>query len=410
MDIARVGADNAVKKARRCLGGRFPSRKRRMDLYRHVVRPVLFRCDAERVHHAAIALGRRLGWAGSALRTRYGVVDPRLRTTVCGIDFPNPIGLAAGFDKSGEAVPALAGLGFGFIEIGSVSAEPSAGNPRPRLFRLPADRAIVVHYGLPNDGAALVARRLTNLKLPVPLGVNLVKTNLGHGAAPDTADAIIDDYVRSARQLAPRADYIALNLSCPNTETGRNFFEEKAHIAQCLEALSEVGIARPVFLKVSPLGGARAIETVLEAAEPFPLVSGFIFNLPPVKPAGLVTPRSVWESMPGAVSGRPVEAMMNAAIAELYGRMDRRRYRIIGVGGVFAAEQAYEKIRLGASLVQVLTALVYEGPGVVRRINQGLVHLLARDGFDSVADAVGTGNTETAMKRNAARTPVTVAG
>jgi dihydroorotate dehydrogenase (fumarate)/dihydroorotate dehydrogenase len=371
---------------------------------------MLFRCDAESVHHAAIALGRRLGWAEGALRAWYDVADPRLRTSVCGIDFPNPIGLAAGFDKSGEAVRALAGLGLGFVEIGSVSAEPSTGNPKPRLFRLPADRAIVVHYGLPNDGAAAVTRRLAHVKLSVPLGINLVKTNLGHDAPPDTPDDIIEDYVRSARQLAPRADYLALNLSCPNTETGRNFFEEKAHIARCLAALSGLGIACPVFLKVSPLGGVHAIETVLEAAEPFALVSGFIFNLPSVKPSGLVTPRRVWEAMPGAVSGRPVEATMNAAIAELYRRMDRKRYRIIGVGGVFTAEQAYEKIRLGASLVQILTALVYEGPGVVKRINRGLAHLLARDGFATVADAVGTGNTEPSVRRISARASAALPG
>jgi len=379
-----------------------------MGLYRDVVRPVLFRCDAESVHHAAISLGRHLGWAGSALRARYEVRDRRLATSVCGIDFPNPVGLAAGFDKSGDAVAALAGIGFGFIEIGSVSAEPSAGNPRPRLFRLPADRAIVVHYGLPNDGAEAIAQRLAHVRLPVPLGINLVKTNLGPDAPPDTADAIIDDYVRSARQLAPRADYLALNLSCPNTETGRNFFEEKAHITRCLDALSGLEITCPVFLKVSPLGGVHAMETVLEAAEPFGLVSGFIFNLPPVKPAGLVTPRHVWEAMPGAVSGRPVEAMMNAAIAELYRRMDRKRYRIIGVGGVFTAEQAYEKIRLGASLVQILTALVYEGPGVVRRINRGLAELLARDGFKTVAEAVGTGNAEPGAARTSTRDPIAV--
>jgi dihydroorotate dehydrogenase (fumarate)/dihydroorotate dehydrogenase len=317
------------------------------------------------------------------------------------MDFANPVGLAAGFDKSGTAIRALAGLGFGFVEIGSISAEPSAGNPKPRLFRLPADRATVVHYGLPNDGAVAVAARLAGVRLPVPLGINLVKSNLGIDAPPDSDEAIIDDYVRSARLLAPRADYLTLNLSCPNTETGRNFFEEKARIARCLAALSDVGIACPVFLKVSPLGGVGAIETVLEAAEPYRLVSGFIFNLPSVKPEGMATPRAVWQAMPGAISGKPAAALADAMIAELYRRMDRGRYAIIGAGGVFTAEDAYAKIRLGASLVQVLTALVYEGPAVVRRINRGLARLLARDGFATVGEAVGSGNSQGAARQRA---------
>lgn len=373
-----------------------------MALYRHLVRPLLFRLDAERAHQGAIALGARLGWTAGAMRALTAVDDPRLRTTVAGLDFANPIGLAAGFDKSGTAVAALAGLGFGFLEIGSVSAEPSSGNPKPRLFRLPDDRAIVVHYGLPNDGAATVAARLVGRHLPVPLGINLVKTNRGIDAPPEGAAAIIDDYRRSARRLAPHADYLTLNLSCPNTETGRNFFEEKAHIARCLAALADLGIACPVFLKISPLGGVAAIETALEAAEPFEFVSGFIFNLPSVKPEGLATPRAIWQTMPGAVSGRPAAALADTMIAELYRRMDRRRYAIIGAGGVFAAADAYAKIRLGASLVQLLTALAYEGPGVVRRINLGLASLLARDGFRTVADAVGSGNDARSI-REAAR-------
>ena len=364
-----------------------------MALYRHLVRPLLFRLDAERAHHGAIALGRSVGWAAAPMRALTAVDDPLLKTSVAGLDFPTPIGLAAGFDKSGDAVRALAGLGFGSIEIGSVSADASAGNPKPRLFRLPADRAVVVHYGLPNDGAAAVAARLAGLRLPVPLGINLAKTNRGIDAPPDTDDAIIDDYVRSARLLAPRADYLTLNLSCPNTETGRNFFEERAHIARCLAALNEIGIPCPVFLKISPVGGVAAIETLLEAAEPFSFVGGFIFNLPPdqARQSGDAARRLAGDA--GRDLGQVRRRYCDAMIAELYRRMDSQRYAIIGVGGVFTAEDAYAKIKLGASLVQMLTALIYEGPGVVRRINLGLARLLARDGFGSVAEAVGSANT-----------------
>ena len=364
-----------------------------MAIYEKVVRPLLFRCDAEWIHDRAIGFCRLAGSIGPlrALTARcYKFSDERLASEVAGIRFPNPIGLAAGYDKSGKAVAMMSALGFGFVEIGSVSADPSDGNPRPRLWRLPADRAVCVHYGLPNDGADAVARRLAAKKFPVPLGINIVKTNRGAGAPADCDDAILDDYVRSVSLLKNSGDYLCLNLSCPNTEMGRDFFSIPGKLGRLLSMLSELEIRCPVFLKVSPVGGVAAIEQLLEAVEPFRLVSGFIFNLPPGKPTGLQTPRSVWESMPGAVSGEPSRAPLNGCLRELYRRMDRSRYRIMAAGGVFSPEDAYEKIRLGASLVQLMTGLIYEGPALVQRLNRGLCRLLDRDGFTSVAKAVGT--------------------
>jgi dihydroorotate dehydrogenase (fumarate)/dihydroorotate dehydrogenase len=358
-------------------------------LYRSLVRPLAFRFDAERVHHLAIGLGAKAGWLAPALRAVAAVDEPVLRSRIAGLSFPNPVGLAAGFDKSGTAIEALAGLGFGHVEIGSISVDPSQGNPKPRLFRLPDDRAIVVHYGLPNDGAAAIAQRLAGLRLPVPLGINLVKTNRGLGAPPDSAQQIVSEYVEAARVLAPRADYLMLNLSCPNTEDGRDFFADRSHLDDTLTALGEIELRVPVFLKVSPLGGIPAIEQVLAAADGHPFVRGFMFNLSPVKPSTLRSPESVWRTMPGAVSGPPSAALADTCIRELYRRMDKRRYAIVGAGGVSSAEDAYAKIRIGASLVQLLTALVYEGPGVVRRIVGGLARLLERDGVKRVADAVG---------------------
>jgi len=366
-----------------------------MRLYPRLLRPLLFRFDAELAHDRAIEAGQLLGSVRTiraVLSVLYGFHDARLETEVCGIRFPNPVGLAAGFDKSGRAIGALAAMGFGHLEIGSISAAPSQGNPKPRLFRLPRDRAIVVHYGLPNDGADAIAPRLAPERLPIPLGINIVKTNRGITAPPESDDEIITDYQRSVRTLKDLADYICLNLSCPNTETGRDFFSDHRKTMRLLKALSELDIRCPVFLKVSPLGGVRAIEELLAAVEAVGFVSGFVFNLPPGKPDTLLTPRHIVEPMPGAVSGKPVERRINECIREMYRRMDRGRYRIIGVGGVFSAEDAYRKIRLGASLVQLLTAMIYEGPGVVREINRGLCRLLQRDGFGSVADAVGTAN------------------
>ncbi len=364
-----------------------------MSLYSSLLRPVLFHLDPEWVHDRAIQATRVMWplppvrWLLSGL---YRYCDPCLESVVCGIRFPNPVGLAAGFDKNGQAVAALAAMGFGYVEIGSISADPSEGNPKPRLWRLPQDRAICVHYGLPNIGAAAVARHLEKSRLPVPLGINIVKTNRGIDAPPDSTDAIIADYVRSVRILKDRGDYLSLNLSCPNTEMGRDFFAEPGNLRLLLTALRDLDISRPVFLKISPLYGPRGLDQVLTAVEGMDFISGFIFNLPPGKPDGLATPERVHQSMRGAVSGQPVARLIDDCIRALYLMMDRRRYRIIGAGGIFCAEDAYRKIRLGASLVQILTAMIYEGPGVIKSINRGLCRLLERDGFKTIAEAVGT--------------------
>jgi dihydroorotate dehydrogenase len=358
-------------------------------IYSTLIRPLAFRLDPETAHHLAIAAGARLGWAARAMRSATRIDDDRLATDVAGLHFPTPIGLAAGFDKSGSAIQALAGLGFGSIEIGSISVDPSQGNPKPRLWRLPDDQSIVVHYGLPNDGVAAIAERLARTHLRVPLGINLVVTNRGAGAAPLTADQIIGEYAAAARAMAPHANYLMLNLSCPNTVDGRDFFADSGHLGACLTALGETRPQVPVFLKVSPLGGVEAIERVLMAADTHDFVSGFMFNLPPVKPEGMRTPEQIWRKVPGAVSGPPAAALADFCIRETFRRMDRKRHVLIGAGGVSTAEDAYAKIRLGASLVQLLTALIYQGPGVVRAITLGLAQLLTRDGVKHVRDVVG---------------------
>lgn len=360
-----------------------------MTLYSRVLKPLVLRLDAESAHRLAIGTAAHAQWAVPLLRSVCAVSDPRLEIEVAGLRLANPIGLAAGFDKSGTAIATLAALGFGAVEIGSISIDPSDGNPLPRLFRLPQDRAIVVHYGLPNDGARVIAARLGSMTIDCPLGINIVKTNRGRGGPPETREQVIHEYVEAAQVLAPHADYLMFNLSCPNTEDGRDFFADRSNLDDCLAALGELKLELPVFLKVSPLGGIAAVERVLAAADPLPFVSGFMFNLPPGKPANLTTPESIWRDMPGAVSGKPFAALANFCIRETFRRMDRKRHVIVGAGGVFSAEEAYEKIRLGASMVQLLTALVYEGPGVVRRITRDLARLLERDGVRHVGDAVG---------------------
>jgi dihydroorotate dehydrogenase len=352
-----------------------------VGLYRIIARPLLFRADPERVHDATVRAAALVGRSRTACRvlaTRRAAPDPRLTIEVAGLRFATPLGLAAGFDKSARAVPLLSSLGFGHVEIGSVSADPSAGNPRPRLFRLVDERAIVVHYGVPNDGAARVAERLARPRPPVPLGVNVVSTNRGAASAAEPDGAVIGDYVESVRRLQRLGDFVVLNLSCPNTRDGQGFFADRARLRALLDALGELGVERPLFVKVAPFGSARELETLLAAVEPAAFVSGFSVNLPPGDRPGL----------PGAVSGPPAAPVAERTVAELY-QAAGDRYAVIGSGGVSSAENAYRLIRLGASLVQLYTALVYEGPGVVGRIGRGLGALLERDGLRSMADAVG---------------------
>lgn len=367
--------------------------------YRHVLRPILFQVDPERTHDLAILASEVAGQftpVRAAMKRICQRHHPALETEAFGLRFPNPLGLAAGWDKNGRTVRLMEALGFGHVEIGSVSADPSEGNPRPRLWRLPDDQAICVHYGLPNDGAEAVARRLDASASRHPahrsvrLGINIVKTNRGLDAPPDGEPAILDDYLRSVRVLHSRADYLCLNLSCPNTEMGRDHFADPKAIRNLLDLLGEQTLTCPVLLKVSPLGGIAAIESLLEVIESYPFVSGFAYNLAPGLPDGLKTSSAQIKHMRGAVAGKPVEEATNRRIGELYRRMDRSRYQIIGIGGVFSAEDAYAKIRQGASLVQLFTGLIYEGPGIVPRILSGLLQCLERDGFRTIGEAVGS--------------------
>jgi dihydroorotate dehydrogenase len=338
-----------------------------VSAYTRLVRPLLFRADPERAHEWAVRaaeLASRSPALCRAVRAR-AVVDPRLAVEVAGLRFATPLGLAAGFDKSARGVPLLSSLGFGHVEVGSVSRDPSAGNPRPRLWRLPAERAIVVHYGVPNDGAPRVAQRLASARAAVPVGVNVVSTNRGR---EESDEAVVADYVSSVGLLAPLADYVCLNLSCPNTREGRGFFADRSRLRDLLDRLERVD--RPLFVKVAPFAHAADLDSFLAAADA-PFVTGFSVNLPPGER--------------GAVSGPPAAAAALRTVTELH----RAGRPVIGSGGVSSAADAWRMIRAGASLVQVYTALVYEGPGLVRRMTRELAALVARDGFERVGDAVG---------------------
>ena len=379
-------------------------------MYRPLLRPLLFRFEPERVHNAAVRcceLAGRLPMARHVAHSFYRFEDARLRQKVAGIEFANPLGLAAGFDKNGRAIAFMGACGFGHVEIGSISAYPSQGNPRPRLFRIPQDKGIIVHYGVPNDGADVVAGRLNGRRFAVPLGLNLVKTN--DAARPATDAEVFEDYTRAFSRLQDCGDYFSLNLSCPNSANDRNFFDELPKIQILLQRIAALSPQVPVFLKLKPTQDRAFLADLVAIADGFPFVAGFAINLPSGKPPelNLTTPPEILERYPGAVAGKPVEDLINANLALLYQVIGpRSRYALMAAGGVFTAEDAYHKIRLGASLVQLYTGLIYRGPGIVKEILSGLCRLLERDGFDTVSQAVGaehlpfSGNTTFRTKRN----------
>jgi dihydroorotate dehydrogenase len=364
-----------------------------MGLYSWL-KPIILRADPERTHQVTVALCAAAGRFGipELLRSVFAVESPRLSITIAGLSFPNPVGLAAGFDKSGRAVTLLSRLGFGSVEVGSVSENPSHGNrQRPRLWRLEADEGLRVFYGCPNDGAIAVAARLRRAKLRVPLCISLIETNTG---TVRSAEHAAQELARAIGCFTDVADYIVLNLNCPNMpQGGRGLFDDSKQLSMLLSLCAAHGALPPVFLKLTPPGDPEdpgIIEPILSAADPSPFIKGFILNIVNRSPyTTLRTPRFDLDRMRGGITGPSLFKPTNAALSAWYARIDRSRHALIGVGGISSAADAYQMLRSGASLVQLYTALVYRGPGLVRQINEGLLKLLDRDGFKRVTDAVG---------------------
>ena len=340
------------------------------------LRPLLFRLPPEAAHRLAhVGLGtvqRVPGFA--AVTDRVAVTDDRLATTVFGQRFPNPVGVAAGFDKNARVAPGLAGLGFGFVEVGGVTATPQAGNPRPRLFRLPADEALVNRMGLNSDGAAAVGERLARTEVDVPVAVNIAKSE---AVPPAEAPA---DYRESYEQVAA-ADLFVVNVSCPNSQ-GFAKLQRRESLAAVLSELVEAG-ASPLLVKLSPDLPDPAVDDALSLVSEFDLDGVVATNTTTDRPADLSSPN---RAETGGLSGRPIERRATEMVRYVARRVD---VPVVGVGGVSTAADAYRKLRAGASLVQLYTGLVYRGPAIAREINRGLLELLDADGFDSVAAAVG---------------------
>jgi dihydroorotate dehydrogenase len=362
--------------------------------YRSVLRPLMFRLPPERAHEVALealAFGLGTRWARRAAKRRLGRA-PFGELRRFGLGFSNPVGLAAGFDKNGTAAEYLAALGFGFVEVGTVTRHAQPGNERPRLFRLPQDRALINRLGFNNDGTAKVVEHLSSHRPDCVLGVNIGKSRV-----TPLADAAAD-YLASFELAHAVADYVVVNVSSPNTPNLRELQRPEA-LAALLGALqrrnrelAQEGARRgpvPLLVKIAPDVTNSDLETIVGVAEGAGL-AGIIATNTTTSRAGLKTPPArVAACGDGGLSGAPLRSRSTEVIAALY-RLTRGRMTIIGVGGVFTARDAWEKITAGASLVQLYTGFIYQGAGVARDINEGLAEILGRKGFRALDDAVGS--------------------
>jgi len=341
-----------------------------------LVRPVLHGLDAERAHNLTLR-------ALAALPARRPPPDdPRLAVELLGRTVPNPVGLAAGFDKGATVPDALLGLGFGFVEVGGVVPRPQPGNPRPRVFRLTADGAVINRFGLNSEGLEVVAGRLAARRgRPGIVGVNI-------GANKEAADRLAD-YVACTARLAPHVAFVTVNVSSPNTPglrdlQGEAFLDEL--LARVVAARDGTGASAAVLLKIAPDITLDALDAICATALRRGVQGLVVSNTTVARPESLTETALARET--GGLSGRPLFGPATKLLAETYLRVGSK-VPLIGVGGVDSAEAAWTKIRAGASLVQLYSALVYQGPGLVGAIKRGLLDRLQREGLPNLAAAVG---------------------
>ncbi|MCR4280572.1 MAG: quinone-dependent dihydroorotate dehydrogenase [Candidatus Komeilibacteria bacterium] len=355
-------------------------------IYQKIIKPIFFKFDPEFIHDRVTFLGRILGGCGPCrrvLRSRWAYSDPRLEQNFYGLQFPNPVGLAAGFDKNAQLLDIIPAVGFGFMEVGSITGRPCAGNDKPRLWRLPEAKSLVVNYGLKCDGAAMIADRLRHKKTNIPLALSIAATNC---LATAETVASVEDYVYSLRFLQGIGDMRVINISCPNTYGGQPFTspERLEILLQALDTLHD----KPTFIKLSPDVQGSALDNLLNVIANHKVEGIICSNLTKdrgnQKIAGLKVPEK------GGLSGKVVEELANRQLAHVYQKTGGK-YILIGLGGIFTAADAYKKIKLGANLVQLVTGLIYQGPQVIGEINRDLVKLLTSDGYKHVSEAVGKG-------------------
>lgn len=354
-----------------------------MNLYKAAVRPFLFQLPADKAHDltldiADVASGSRL--ICNTVKQIYRRDYPELSQQFWGLTFNSPVGVAAGFDKNGHTMRLIESLGFGFMEVGSITANASTGNPLPRSWRLPEDRSLINRLGLNNDGAKTVVKRLNKRSAQFPIGVNIAKTH-----NPDiSGQAALEDYKFSLDLSKPVSDYITINISCPNTEEGKTF-EDPELLNQLLSYLDIGKDASdpPVLIKFSVDLDKNNLSELLEVTESF-AVSGYVATNTSASREKLRTdPDSIKKIGRGGLSGRAISEKSTEIISQI-SDYTKGEKTIIGVGGIFTAADAIEKIKAGADLIQLYTGMVYEGPSIAKSINRGILEYLRKHNLDHV--------------------------
>jgi len=345
-------------------------------LYKYVAKPIFFRKDPEKVHDHVIRLGK---WLGEKRIARFVISfflkyeNEILSQDVLGIHFQNPVGLAAGFDKNAELYRIIPSVGFGFEEVGSITGEYCEGNPKPRLWRHPDIQSLRVYYGLKNDGATQISKRLSKKRFTIPIGVSVAKTNCKETISTDAA---IKDYIKCYTAFSSIGDYDTINISCPNAHGGQPFSDPE-RLGMLLSQIHEHRSRKPVFIKLSPDLSLDEVRDIATMAKKYS-IDGLICS-------NLVKKHDLGK---GGLSGKPVAAHSLELLSYLYKNFSED-FVFISCGGVFTGEDAYERIRHGASLVQLITGMIYGGPQVVGEINRDLAMLLKQDGFEHISEAVG---------------------
>jgi len=361
-------------------------------LYKNIVKRIVFLFDPESVHDFFNITGRFLG---SNVVTRYLTravfyyKNSILSQKILGIKFENPVGLAAGFDKNIELYKILPEVGFGYEEGGSITGDKSEGNPKPRLWRLKKSQGLIVYYGLNNKGADEISNRIKKDKFSFPLGISVAKTNCERTAISEEG---IKDYLKGFNLTKDIGSYMTINVSCPNAHGGQPFTDADS-LDKLLNVIVKNRNKKPIFIKMPPDLKRQEIDDIIEISLKYK-IDGFICTNLTKDRTNKKMMAHVYEKNIvgyGGISGKPVEDLSNETIKYIY-KKTQGKTTIIGVGGIFRAEDAYKKIRLGASLLQMITGMIFEGPQVVGEINQGLAKLLKKDGFENISEAVGIDN------------------
>jgi dihydroorotate dehydrogenase len=359
--------------------------------YQWILKPIFFKFEPEVIHDKMSAFLRFLGkysFTRGITSFLFDYSNPALRQNILGIDFKNPVGLSAGFDKDALLISIMPHLGFGFTEVGSITKNPYAGNPKPHLYRLPEEKSVRVNYGLKNLGAEVLHQKLQNKIWPLPVGINIAKTN-----SPETSDIErgIEDYFFTYKTFQDIGNYFTINISCPNTCEERPVFAEPQNLDLLLAKIFSIQKAKPVFIKLSPDLSESQLQEILEVCLKHP-VDGFICT-------NLTKVNIFNHQGKGGFSGKAVAELSDQLIRKVYKKINDpakallwqklNKPIIIGVGGIFSAEDVYRKIKAGASLVELITGMVFEGPQLISDINLGLVRLLKADGYKNISEAVG---------------------